>query len=328
MRIHHYLLLLPVVLMLSTCCSGAQGFPLRSLSTLSFKTTTILAAAAPYSSSSDDLDKHNSRQNATTTERVFEASIPKTKPRVYENVHYLPPPVVQPRRTKQKKNASSFLAETKHASKDEVLLWEAGQCFLEMGEHLQSIGNEKKSSSSTSSGSDLWNNHQRRLFQEAGQAVQDIGDAWALGDWEAVQYAALDASQGMKLIAQSLNKRHAHKNELQQALAGVAVELKSLSEMKDFQPQTGRSNKHNKEVVLPLAGLCLRFFQASQSCCVAAEDSTTSTTTTARMALEGCSKAAQSLARIHGAKASFLPRRFRLWWHYSSSSSRQRQEQP
>jgi hypothetical protein len=156
------------------------------------------------------------------------------------------------------------------------------------------------------------------LLAAAGNAMQDIGVAWQAGDWEAVSYAALDASQTMELVAQSLNHLNNNNNDLQQAFAGVAVELKCLSNKKQGEPEDAAA--------LNLQGLSLRLYQASRSTSslldlgnVVGGDS--STTAARGQLLETASQAAQKLAKLYGATSVYLPRRWKLWWHHHHHNS-------
>lgn len=159
-----------------------------------------------------------------------------------------------------------------------------GQCFVEMGHGIQQAGAGSRSDDAT---------RLSTYLKEAGGAIKDIGSAWQAGDWEAVTYAALDASQSMALVAKSLNRHKLYPtNDLQQAYAGVAVELRELSGLKC-------------PVALNLQGLSLRLYQASRS---SLDDST-------GRHLESASRSAKRLAKMYGATSSFLPRRWQLWWH-------------
>jgi len=210
------------------------------------------------------------------------------------------------------KNVEVFPVRTRYSSRDTKRgssttitssstnnkLFRGGQYFRIIGRSLQTIGAGKFLM--------IWN--QRLFLREAGQAIQDIGFAWQGGDWEAVSYAALDASQTMELVAQSLNDQRSTvypTNKLQRAFAGIAVELKCLSQ-KENLPQ-------HPNLDLNLQGLALRLHQASRS--LVLEDRFTDITSrTKTRPLEDASQAAQSLAKLYGANSHFLPRRWRLWW--------------
>jgi hypothetical protein len=91
-----------------------------------------------------------------------------------------------------------------------------------------------------------------RLLQEAATSLHDMGMAWTCGDWEAVTYAAWDASQRVELVALSLqNQNHNSKdNSLQQAVARIATELHDISSWRHPQglaytlDQAGQGNDH------------------------------------------------------------------------------------
>lgn len=196
----------------------------------------------------------------------------KRKGVVYTNEHYVPPvtPVTPVHSTRTQRNKQPL---------------EGGQHFMEMSQSIRLVKEDTIN--------DV-------LMRQAGDAVEDIGVAWQAGDWEAVTYAALDASQTMEYIAKYLNKERRHdgdNNKLQQAYAGIAVELRELS-------------KCQRPKAINLQGLSLRLHQAASQ---SSADN--------HRQLEDASRAVQSLAKLYGATSMFLPRRFQLWWHDRKSKN-------
>ncbi|CAB9500521.1 expressed unknown protein [Seminavis robusta] len=224
--------------------------------------------------------------NATTTASDASAtSNSKTNRKVFTNQDYVEPiRIVTPIRSTGKRE----LATTTNSLP-------GGHCWLEMAHNM------RQSSMASTTSTDLFNAKTSRLLQEASDSIEDIGLAWLQGDWEAVTYAALDASQRMELAATSLNNnKHHQDNALQRALAGVGVELYELS------------STNQKPKAVTLQGLSLRLYQASKAA-AAAENSNNRQQSVTH--LEQASQAARSLAKLHGARAVLLPRRFQLWWH-------------
>jgi hypothetical protein len=88
----------------------------------------------------------------------------------------------------------------------------------------------------------------RRLLQEAATSIHDMDMAWTWGDWEAVTYAAWDASQRVELVALSLQNHSSKDNSLQQAVAGMATELHEISSWRYRQglaaDQASQGNDH------------------------------------------------------------------------------------
>lgn len=212
---------------------------------------------------------------STTDHRWTPEAQPKRKGVVYTNEHYVPP--VTP--------ATPVHSTRTQRSKQPL---EGGQHFLEMSQSIRLVKDH------TINGI---------LMRQAGDAVKDIGVAWQAGDWEAVTYAALDASQTMEYIAKDLNKERRfdgdNNNKLQQAYAGIAVELRELS-------------KCQRPKAINLQGLSLRLHQAAASQSTSADN---------HRQLEDASRAARSLAKLYGATSTFLPRRFQLWWHDRNSKN-------
>ena len=197
-------------------------------------------------------------QNATTTTTT--TSTPKKT--VFVNEHYQAPVVFTPTRVPSRKEISTATTSTPLPGGD---LW------LKMADCIRASPD--------------------RFLRETADTLDDIGMAWQQGDWEAVTYGAMEASQSMKLAAQSINKRH-DTNELQQAYAGIAVQLLELSNSGQVRSLT-------------LQGLALRLYQASRS---------TLNYDDIGRPMEQASREALVLAKLHGAKSYFLPRRFQLWW--------------
>jgi hypothetical protein len=210
---------------------------------------------------------------------------------VYINDNYVPPMTFVPVRTisSSKEASSSTLETTKKVAAPNSL--RGGHYFTEMGHSVRQAAQDS-----------FLPEESRVLLREAGDALHDIGTAWQENDWEAVTYCAFDASQSMKLVAQSLNRLHKRddtpheNNKLQQAFAGVAVELKQLSKRKG-QPKS-----------VDLAGLSLRLHQAGRN---SMKDET-------KRQLEQASTAARSLAKLYGASMPIFlpPRRWQQWWHF------------
>lgn len=261
-----------VLLLLLTVMPSIEAFQQRAKQ----QQQTSRRRTTSLSLSSFDNSEPSGPQNATS-------AAPRKKT-VFTNVHYVPPVVptrasAKSTRTTHQHGADSSSSAVVVDAESKEKLAQGGQFVFEIGRNLGNIV----------VGSSIIGDKESRLLRSAGTALQDMGVAWH--DWEAVTYAALDASQTMELVAQSLN--HVCKtNDLQQALAGVAVELKCLS--KKEQPEA-----------LNLQGLSLRLYQASKS--VRGGD--------AGRQFEKSSRAAQELAKLYGATSNYLPRRWRLWWH-------------
>ena len=266
------------------------------------KATVLISMAATWSS---DNNNHQSSdggpQNATTTAARPASPIKKT---VFTNEHYTPPVIATPSRIISSRSA----AERKSLNQSDKKSWQGGQYIQDIGQSLCNAGAGAKKYASTRM--DNTGINEAKLFlQEAGHTMQEMGAAWQENDWERVTYAALDASQTMELVAQSLNNIKLYtsgrkSNDLQQAFAGVGVELKCLSKKK--QPEA-----------LTLQGFSLRLYQASRSFSSLADENGSKK---AIRELEKASQAAQKLAKLYGATSFYLPRRWRLWWHSNVSS--------
>jgi len=166
---------------------------------------------------------------------------------------------------------------------------QAGKLVCEIGMALQQTANSQS-------------RHLKPLWEDAGDALLDMGYAWESHDWTAVTYAAQEASLSMELLAKSINDRRTDKNKFQQALAGIAVELQDLSNSKKVPP-------------VALRGLAWHFRQASA--CV--EDKN----------ISAAAKAAHKLSSLHPGSipSRIIPRRLQGLRFWNAFMARKRKEE-
>ena len=302
--------LLFLVASLNRC--AVQGFHAYTTAVRSKATAIIFLAATWSSDNNNDQSSDAGPQNATATASSPASPIKKT---VFTNAHYTPPIIATPCRI------ISSRPPTKRISLDpsDKKSTQGGQYLQDIGQSLYHAGAGAKKYASITRMDHTGINEAKLFLQEAGQTLQEMGTAWQDNDWERVTYAALDASQTMELVAQSLNNIKLYtsgrkNNDLQQAFAGVGVELKCLSKKK--QPKA-----------LTLQGFSLRLYQASRSFSSLVEDDKHGSKEASIRDLEKASRAAQKLAKLYGATSFYLPRRWSLWWHNRVASSKDKNDQ-
>lgn len=273
-----------------------QGFHPVTINTGRSKTSAVVSLSLSESSD-NDIPLGTGPQNVTAT-----ATPSKPKKTVFTNEHYVAPVIATPSRVRSSRSKTNGPKFNTPSGRKCV---QGGVYLLGIGKNLINAGAGAKKYISMDRIDSTGINEAKLFLKEAGQTILEMGTAWQDNDWERVTYAALDASQTMELVAQSLNNIKLYtsgrkKNDLQQAFAGVGVELKCLSKKK--QPEA-----------LVLQGFSLRLYQASRSFSSLADEERQKDIATEE--LEKASRAAQNLANLYGATSFYLPRRWRLWWH-------------
>lgn len=185
----------------------------------------------------DDHDDERRRRGKPTSRRKSTTTSSSSSSTVFTNDQYIPPPIkVVPVPVRASPSPSQTCKKT---GTEKWLPNDDGcrQYLVEIGENIRQAARQQ-------------DNHlipatSKRLLQQAGETIaDDMSVAWSNGDWEAFTYAALEASQTMKI--EPLNRFHRrsqktnnnrlffqnNNNKLQQAYAGVAVELRVLSSIR------------------------------------------------------------------------------------------------
>lgn len=287
-----------------SCLTAVQAFAFRPRAVTSERQSS--ASSALFSSHDDEHDGERKgdparcRRNSTST--------------VFTNDRYIPPIKVVPVRASTSPSSHSKTGTTTEYSKEDDSLLslqsnDGGQYLVEIGDNIQQAAQQQKQDYNLPAAS-------KRLLQEAGKTISEMSVAWNSRDWEAVTYAALDASQTMKLVAQSLNRFHCKKtsslsnNKLQQAYAGIAVELRVLSSIR-------HNDKQAQAILDAFQGLSLRLSQAAKHSLHNDDESATAI----HYHLASASQAAKRLAQTYYSSASatsavsFSFSLRQLWWH-------------